>query len=262
VALVISDLTLWLQKIAGEGNQASLLCFPYAGSGVSVFGGWRSLMFDGADLIAARLPGRDGRLREPAYDNVDALAAVYTDIIATSRLGRSPLFLLGCSVGALVAFELTRQLQSRGIAVDYLIVAAARAPQLRRGRNFIHTLPDDKFIRKLQKQYGPNQQALLSNPEIRRLLIPTLRADVKMFETYSYRPGPKLECPILALGGTEDKAVSLKELVAWRDQTNEFHQRLFPGNHYFTRESKVGVLQTIAGKLSPFLDRDSTRSSP
>ena len=210
-------------------------------------------MFRGVDLVAARLPGREGRFRETPYDNLGELVEVLAASIANSRYCRSPLFLLGCSVGALVAFELTRSLQRRGISVDYLIVVASRAPQAVRTGGVLHKLSDDEFIRKLQERYAAIPAEVMANEELKRLLLPMLRADMKMFEAYSYREAPKLGCPILAMGGTEDKSVPVRELLAWRNQTNSFGERLFPGDHYFIKQSTESVLQTIAQRVKPHL---------
>ena len=243
----------WFQPITNGDNRATLLCFPYSGSGAAIFGSWKQQMFDGVELVAARLPGREGRLREAPLDNVDELVEIYVEEIANSRYCQSPLFLLGCSLGALVAFELARSLQRKGVSVGYVIVAAAQAPQLQRTTRFIHRLPDQKLLHKLQKKYAAIPQQVLANEEMRQLLMPMLRADTKMFETYAYRPGPKLECPLMALGGTDDKTVTPKSLFAWRDQATSFRQRTFPGGHYFTKESKASVLQTIERRLRPLL---------
>ena len=152
-----------------------------------------------------------------------------------------------------MAFELTRSLQRRDITVDYLIVAASRAPQHVKTRERLHQLPDNKFVRKIQKRYAAIPEQVLANEEAKRLLMPMLRADVKMFETYTYREGPKLACPILAMGGTDDKMVSIRHLFAWRNQTNSFWQRTFPGDHYFIRQSTASVLKTIQRSLKPLI---------
>lgn len=251
----LTDAKRWFQPITSGNHRASLLCFPYAGSGAALFGSWRPRMFEGVELIAAKLPGREGRLETPPHDNLDRLVELLAESVEHSRYGRSPLFLLGCSVGALIAFELARSLQHRGVSVDYLIVAASRAPQSVRTRERLHQLPDEKFIRKIQKRYAAIPPQVLANEESKRLLLPMLRADVKMLETYSYSVGPKLECPILAMGGTDDQMVTVGDLFGWRNQTHSFRQRMFPGDHYFIRQSNASVLQTIERRLKPLIGR-------
>jgi surfactin synthase thioesterase subunit len=71
-----------------------------------------------------------------------------------------------------------------------------------------------------------------------------------MLETYRYHEEAPLDCPILALGGTEDKTVPLSDLAAWREHTtSSFSQRSFPGDHFFLSQSQRGVVPLIRRRL-------------
>jgi hypothetical protein len=45
---------------------------------------------------------------------------------------------------------------------------------------------------------------VLADAELLELVMPILRADFALVETYAYRAEPPLMCPITALGGTSD----------------------------------------------------------
>ena len=82
------------------------------------------------------------------------------------------------------------------------------------------------------------------------LVLPTLRADFSLYETYSHVPGPPLACPITALGGLEDDTVSRRQLDAWRDQTTgPFRLRMLPGDHFFLHSAQPLLAQTLAQEL-------------
>jgi surfactin synthase thioesterase subunit len=82
------------------------------------------------------------------------------------------------------------------------------------------------------------------------LLLPTLRADLTSVETYSFDHGLPLKCPIIALGGDRDKAVTRDQLDAWRVHTaSTFTRQLFPGEHFYLREHVETVCQTIQQHL-------------
>ena len=56
----------------------------------------------------------------------------------------------GHSMGALLSFELCRQLRrTRGIEPDYLFVSGHRAPHLKDGPP-VHNLPDAEFLAKVR----------------------------------------------------------------------------------------------------------------
>jgi medium-chain acyl-[acyl-carrier-protein] hydrolase len=87
------------------------------------------------------------------------------------------------------------------------------------------------------------------------LLLPVLRADVEMLETYDYRPGPSLGCPITAFGGREDTETPFEELTGWREQTNaRFRTHVFPGDHFFVRSAETEVLDIISRQLQMEVD--------
>ena len=92
---------------------------------------------------------------------------------------------------------------------------------------------------------------VLENPELRQLLLPLLRADFAVCQTYEYDPGPPLACPITALGGIGDR-VRREDLEGWREQTlSRFMLRMFPGDHFFlnSSSSQATLLEVIAREL-------------
>jgi surfactin synthase thioesterase subunit len=82
-----------------------------------------------------------------------------------------------------------------------------------------------------------------------RLLIPALRADLQMIETYEYVEERPLEVDILALGGTEDPAVSEAQLADWaRYTTRDCEVRLLPGGHFFLFQGSSAQSATAAAQ--------------
>ena len=60
-----------------------------------------------------------------------------------------------------------------------------------------------------------------------------------------------LDCPITALGGTEDPAVSAAMLAGWRERTAaRFAQHAFPGDHFYLNEAREAVVAAILGELA------------
>jgi medium-chain acyl-[acyl-carrier-protein] hydrolase len=143
--------------------------------------------------------------------------------------------LLGYSLGGWLAFELARELRRRSARMPaQLIVAAAGPPDMAIGGPALHTLPDADFIAAIQKRYDAIPQAIINNSEILKVLLPVLRADIQMVETYRYAAEPPLDVEMLALGGTEDPAISPAMLAEWQRHTSDTCSvRLFPGRHFF-----------------------------
>lgn len=225
-----------------------LFCFPYAGGAASIFARWSHELPAGVDLYAVQLPGRQNRLAEPAFrrlsDLVERLAAVmepYCDL---------PFGFFGHSMGALISFELCRRLRRQGATLPrYLFVSGRRAPQLVDRNAPLHQLPDRMFLQVVAR-LGGLPAAVRHDPELMRVVLPTLRADFEVCETYVYAREEPLPCPILALGGTRDPLVPPPDLVAWQAQTRgAFESQLFEGGHFYFVEGVQEMLRHISQRI-------------
>jgi medium-chain acyl-[acyl-carrier-protein] hydrolase len=153
-------------------------------------------------------------------------------------------------MGGLVSFELTRLLRREyGLSPVHLFVSGHRAPQVPDPDPPIHALPESEFLQELRRFNG-TPEAVLENAELMQLLLPTLRADFAVIETYAYTPETPFDCPITAFGGLQDREASCDELEAWREQTNaSFVLQMFPGDHFFLHSAEPLLLQSVSQKL-------------
>jgi medium-chain acyl-[acyl-carrier-protein] hydrolase len=226
-----------------------LFCVPHAGAGPSVFREWPASVPPSIEVCAVHLPGREGRLLEPPCAALTALVE-QLDHAIRPWLDR-PFALFGHSMGALIAFELARRLRVRGDqAPTRLFVSAHRAPELPARGPRLHRLSDAELMLTLRHLHGTPAE-VLANVELMRLLLPTLRADCTLCETYEYAPGERLACSIVALGGSSDPGVAVSELEAWRGHTRgSFELRLFPGDHFYLHAGRAALLDFIITRLA------------
>jgi medium-chain acyl-[acyl-carrier-protein] hydrolase len=106
-----------------------LFCFPYPGAGAAAFRDWQARLPSAIEVCPVELPGRGSRLVEDPFDLLPGLCpALAADLLP--RCDR-PFSFFGHGAGALVAFELARQLRrDHGLLPDCLFVSARRAPRL------------------------------------------------------------------------------------------------------------------------------------
>ena len=239
----------WLPTVRPRpGAKVRLFCFPYAGGGASVFRGWADGLPGSVEVRPVQLPGRETRFGEPAFTRLPPLVEALAEALRPC-LDR-PFAFFGHSLGALVAFELARRLH-RGHDVQpvCLFVSGCGAPPTRTPETSLHTLPAAAFREGLRRLNGTPQE-VLDNDDLMDFLFPTLRADFALCETYAYRAGPPLDCPVSALGGLGDDRVSRDDLDAWREQTTgPFRLRMLPGNHFFLQTAQQPLLQAVAQEL-------------
>ena len=227
---------------------ARLFCFPFAGGGAAVFRNWPRMLPPGIEMVAIRPPGRETRIKEPPYGEIVDLAADVAKVL--EPLLDRPFALFGHSMGAMVAFELARDLHARGGGAGHLFVSARRAPTVPEWLPAFSHLPEDEFLAEVRERYGDLAGALVEDPEARRVLLPCLRADVAMVEAHEHKPGPVLECPITAFTGIHDRSVRATDIGAWRTQTSgPFRAVPLPGDHFFLERHGKTVVDIVTDRM-------------
>jgi medium-chain acyl-[acyl-carrier-protein] hydrolase len=225
-----------------------LFCLPHAGGGASVFRDWWRFLPSSVEVCAVQLPGREARFREAPFSRLSPLV----EALATNLqpyLDR-PYALFGHSMGALVGFELARHWRRNGPLPAHLFVSARRAPQLAMTEKPSYALPDEDFLASLRR-FGGAVDPILDNPELLEVVMPALRADFAVVETYAYADEPRLDVPITAFGGQADPVVLPEHLEAWRMQTTAaFRLRMMPGDHFFLQTQQDLLLRDLAEELT------------
>lgn len=239
-----------------ERPQAALrmFCLPYAGAGASVFNSWSNSFPDTIELQAVQLPGRESRYNEPMFTDIHEAVKVLADSIKLYM--DRPYAFFGYSMGALVAFELMRELRRRGEPLPIqLFLAAMRAPQTSPICPSLADLPNDSFLEQMRHYYDPPQDAW-NLPELLKVILPTLRADMKMCEGYIHTLEPPLESPIHAFAGQDDRSASPAVVREWRQQTTEdFKMDVFDGTHFFINTALDDLQRVMIARLNNIVRR-------
>lgn len=230
-----------------------LFCFPYAGGGASIFRFWSATLPTEVEVCPVQLPGRENRLREPAFTCLSPLVEALAQVLRPFM--DIPFAFFGYSMGALISFELARHLRrDHNPGPLHLFVAAHRAPQLPQSHPSLHQLPDPAFLDALHR-LGGTSSSLYEHEELMKLMFPMLRADFAVCETYIYSTEAPLACPITAFGGELDTHVSTEALLAWREQTKGlFTLSILPGNHFFLHSQQQLLLQTLSQDIRGLLE--------
>jgi medium-chain acyl-[acyl-carrier-protein] hydrolase len=231
-----------------------LFCFPYAGGSASIFRDWAESLPATVEVCAVQLPGRGSRMLEPAITRMPRLIKALAPAILPYL--DKPFAFFGHSMGTAISLELARYLRRKSkVEPVHLFVSGGRAPQLYVEELPTYNLPEAEFLKELRRLNGTPAE-ILEHPELMRLLLPVLRADFELIQTYVYTSGKPLTCPITAFGGTLDKDVGLRRLQAWRAQTAaDFSLRMIPGDHFFIHASRKRLLATLSKELDKIVSR-------
>ncbi len=227
--------SVWFEHLSKHASPLlRLFCFPYAGGTADLYRGWQRWFPEQIDLCLVHLPGRGRRFRERPFTSVVPLVNVIADHLPP--LAGLPYALYGHSMGAIISFELTRELFRRGVGPRHLFVSGNRAPQFPGAEAITFNLPHDSFIAELKRLNGTPQE-VLGNPEMMALFMDVLRADFELVQTYEYSPGEPLACPLTVYGAVNDPRVPIESCQAWQHQTTAgCTVRIFEGDHFFIRD--------------------------
>ena len=231
-----------------------LFCFPYAGGGAPIFRSWPDKLPAAVEVCAIQLPGRGPRMMDKPFKRMPALVSALTDGLLP--FFDKPFAFFGHSMGAWISFEVARRLQSKhSLEPLHLFVSGAGAPHMPSREHPIHDLPEDE-LREALKRLNGTPKELLENDDLMQLLLPTLRADFSVCETYVYRNGSLLNCPITAFSGLQDRRLYRSDLKAWDAQTNSsLSIKMFPGDHFFLHTAEPLLLQLLNAELERLLSQ-------
>lgn len=247
---MISDRKQPWVKFPPSSSKARLLlfCFPFAGGSARIFETWQNAFPETIAVCPIQYPGRGNRLREQPFMQMEPLvAAVAAGLIPF--LDR-PFAFFGHSMGAMISFELARYLRKEDNPLPaHLFLSGCRALQFPDRSAIPYDLPEPEFIEELRSLNGTPPE-VLEHPELMQLLLPTLRADFSVVQTYSYVSGPPLPCAISIYGGVADPLLPREDLEGWREQTTGmFSLRMFPGDHFFLLTASQILLDTLNQEL-------------
>ena len=225
-----------------------LFCFPYAGGNAFVYRSWGDQLPSHVEVYSIQYPGRGSQLRQPALTRVSAmLDFLYEGIVP---LLDKPFAFFGHSMGALLCFELALRLRAQQSLVPMALFLSGRgAPQIKSDEPITYDLPEDEFISELRRLNGTPRE-VLEHPELLQLMLPILRADFELCQTYSFDSGAPVSCPLFVYGGLQDEEVPRENLEGWREQTTSaVTVRMFPGDHFFLHSAQSLLLRALSSDL-------------
>lgn len=237
----------WVVRHLAAGPRLRLLCLPHAGGGTGTFRAWPDAVPAGVEVAAVRLPGRETRIVEPPRRRMSGLASELAR--ALLPLTGRPYVVFGHSLGALAAYETTRALLALGApAPAALVVSALRAPRWVAPPRQVFDLPEAEFLEHL-RDLGGMSADLLGDQALLELVLPALRADFELLDTYSAGAGTAvLPCPVVAVRGADDPTVDRDDLLAWATHScTGFRYVEVPGGHFAPHERPA---TTVAGVLA------------
>lgn len=221
----------WIRKIGQENNSKVRVIFlPHAGGSASFFYELCSYLNPTIECIAIQYPGRQDRLDEDMIGNIDDYADLITEAI--EDLEDKPTILFGHSMGSIIAYNMLSRNKEKLGFVKFLLVSAHNPPN-----KYIDydsdSLEDDAIIDYL-KEIGGLDEIILSNNDMMKVILPTVKNDLKAVKSFFINNPLQIEVPVCAIIGSEDKYTDMISVGEWGYLTNKwFDIRELIGGHFY-----------------------------
>ncbi|MGW2086495.1 thioesterase II family protein [Streptomyces sp. NPDC001880] len=226
--------------------RSRLICFPHAGGSVGGYRGWSLDAPWDVEVYGVQYPGRGDRFDEPAASDMesllDDLVPALTRLCTGEELASAVFF--GHSMGAAVAYEAARRLAVTGRPPAALVVSGQPAPSHTRS-GALHHATDDELLADLGR-LGGTASEVMGNSALLEALLPSIRSDYRLIETYRPLPGGTLGIPVTVLYADDDPEITAGEAAAWGEVTaGPCEVEVFTGGHFYLETRRASVLPRV-----------------
>lgn len=228
----------------------SIFLLPHGGGSASSYRSYADRFpRDIGRVVPVEIPGRGKRSHEEYAKSIQECAALALDDIDTTS---GSYVLHGHCMGALLAFEAIKLIEASGRPLPrFMVVSGRNAP--RHVTDWLRRLPglDDRSLFKELQELGGVPRGL--SFAMAQNFLTVLRNDQRMFSDYD--PGEtRINVPILALAGRDDKMTNAAALAEWQDYTSKpLSIQWLDGQHYFILDQPDRVALHVEA-FSTFVD--------
>ena len=258
--------------------KARLFCFPYAGGGLASFRAWSQRLDDSVEVVAVEPPGRGTRINETAVDDLDTFVERLLPEMV-DWLDRPAAFFGHCLGGLTMFATLCALPEGCAHFIKHSFACGVKPPHLlkRRGefednlvydmmlhREFDISVPlyaqaDEIFADMIRHFDIPAANKMLEIPTLRKVLLPTIRAEFGMAYNYEYQPVEPFSFPISSFVGDSDPWVSEEDSAGWGELTRGgFTNHVRKGSHFLMADDGKYILEIINNEfVNLVIQRDS-----
>lgn len=214
-----------------DNTHLKVICFHHAGGTATVYRNWTQIK-GGSNFISVEFPGKGTRKSETFINNFADITPSLCEAI-DKLVGNDDYIIFGHSMGAVAAFY-TADVMSRmyGHKPKVIIVAGRHAPHAELEGEFKSYMDDEALIEELRR-YNATPQEILENREILNFLLPSIRKDYELNDSFCYH-NEIVDVPIIAHCATDDEDATKNLMEAWSEVTSEdFAIKEFEGGHFF-----------------------------
>lgn len=243
----------WFHPVEpSEDATIRLFMLPHAGSGAIIYRDWADLLPPDIAPQAVTLPGRHNRREEQTYEDWDPLLDALYDAVL-DELDDRPFALFGHCLGSQLAYRLAVRMEEDGVPGPLMIGMSGWSPiGFFQPTEEQSRMPQTEMVEWIKK-LGSFPAEIYDNPEMLALVVPALRADLRVAAQY-VDDGAKVSCPLISYGGRSDPLQEATDAMThWADRSPRYlgHSE-YSGGHFYIDTHALAVTTDFARHLHRF----------
>ena len=221
---------------------------PYAGGSLATFNHWKKLFAPEIEFTVMELPGHGRRIFEDCIEDFqEAIDGLYQALREQITEGTEVYALGGHCLGAVLAAELVFEIQRKNeIPLPKgIIISGHGSPSYVEQKEKISKKSELEITEILKRDGGFSVESL--QPEILELLIPVIRSDASLYESYRYTK-KELPVDVAILYGRNDPKTPFHEVKEWEEligTDKEIQFFAFDTDHYFILKESDKYIETV-----------------
>ncbi|MFH8561802.1 thioesterase II family protein [Streptomyces sp. NPDC017988] len=236
----------WFTTAGADPNaDHQVFLLPHAGGTAPAYQAWAATLPSTMEVRTLQLPGRQERLGEEPFSDVEPLLDALLEAFEAELDGR-PYVLFGHSFGGLLAYRLSVAAAWNGLPSPALLAVSAWAPGLAPAAELaqVSGMSDDELLARVA-QLGLMSEGTSLDPATLASIMPALRGD--FLTAGSLREdGEPAPCPVAAYCGAADPIAPPSGMATWEDHCADFlGTAQFPGGHFYLFEHAAAVQHSL-----------------
>lgn len=239
-------------------NRIKLFFLPHAGGSAKGYMTMSKYLNTSViEPIPLEMAGRGKRTKEKCFTEIRSCVEDLYQRIKPEIVDSSYAF-FGHSLGTIVGYELIKYIEMKGDKSPVCGFFSGRvAPDYHFPGPVLSGLPNSDFIAEFNRFQGLPPE-ILENEKILELVLPILRADVQLAESYKVVAPNKIHCDVYAFYGEKDVLVSREGVEAWREVTDKAAViSSFPGGHFYFKNHT----DLFTARINEFMEYQVTKGS-
>lgn len=188
-------------------------------------------------------PGHGSKIQEEKYTDFDQACQLIAKDLAKKDLDN--LLLFGHSMGAYIAHQVAYILEKEYKKPILAVIVSGQIPPSLHKKSGIENIEKQEFMKYLSELGGMDDE-VLSNEEFMEVLLPIIRDDYILLDSYRSDKALAIQTPLYVFVGLEDEELIERDLAEWEAFSKNFGKIYYlQGDHFYLADNRTPLIDAF-----------------